>query len=283
MQEFLSIKPKDEVAVNTYNYLVSSVAPRPIALASTINKKGEVNLSPFSFFNIISANPPILAFSPVNRGVDASKKDTLVNIEEIKEVVINIVNHDMVQQMSLSSADYSKNVNEFEKAGFTMLESEEIKPYRVKEAPVQYECKVSDIINFGSNGGAGNLIICEIVKMHFNKNILNEKNRIDPHKIDLVARAGGNFYSRMKDGYFEIAKPFSSLGIGFDNLPESVRNSSVLSGNDLGQLASIGALPQPSEIKEFQAKHKIENNNKHLLVKEYLNKNEIKNAWMILL
>lgn len=282
MEEFLSLNPKDEAPIDVYNYLVSAVAPRPIAFASTVSKKGEVNLSPFSFFNVISANPPMLIFSPVNRGKDASKKDTLINIEETKEVVINIVNYDMVQQMSLSSADYPKGVNEFEKAGFTMLESEKIKPFRVKEAPVQFECLVKDIIHIAPNGGAGNLIICEIVKMHFNKNILSSKNRIDPYKIDLVARAGGNFYSRAQTGYFEIAKPFAALGIGFDNLPKEILNSKVLSGNDLGKLASVEALPNEEEIKDFKNSIKSDINS-HELAKAYLEKDEIMKAWLVLL
>ncbi|MCJ8327090.1 MAG: flavin reductase family protein [Campylobacterales bacterium] len=285
MNDFLSIDPKDESAVNTYNYLVGSVSPRPIALASTINKKGEINLAPFSFFNVVSSNPPMLLFSPVNRGADGSKKDTLLNIEEIKEVVINIVNHDIVQQVSLSSADYPNDVNEFVKAGFTMIESDLIKPLRVKESPVQYECIVKEIISIADNGGAGNLILCEVVKMHFAKNILNEKNRIDPYKIDLVARAGGNLYTRANEGYFELDKPFSKLGIGFDNLPKDILESEILRANDLGKLAGTSTLPCKDEILEFQKDKKelMLNTNKHLLAQEYLNQNEIHNAWMILL
>jgi flavin reductase (DIM6/NTAB) family NADH-FMN oxidoreductase RutF len=231
---------------------------------------------------VISANPPRLVFSPVNKGADGSKKDNLINIQETKEVVVNIVTYDIVEQMSLSSANYSSDINEFEKAGFTMLESKKIKPFRVKESPVQFECIVKDIITIAPNGGAGNLIICEIINMHLNKDILDDKNRIDASKIDLVARGGGNLYSRAKEGYFEITKPMSIIGIGFDNLPKSILNSTVLSGNDLGKLASIEALPKDEEIKAF--KEAIQSDvNTHALAKEYLEKNEIHKAWLALL
>lgn len=263
--------------------MVSAIASRPIAFASTINDKGEINLSPFSFFNVFSANPPILVFSPVRRSADNTEKDTLKNVKSIKEVVINVVNYDIVQQMSLSSADYTSDINEFEKAGLSMLKSDMVKPFRVKESPVQFECKVIEIKALGDQGGAGNLVICEVVKIHLNENILLENNMIDPDKIDLVARAGGNYYSRVSEGYFEIPKPFSKLGIGFDNLPSEVKNSSVLTGNDLGILASIDQLPSKNEIEEFQKNISVHSKDKHLLAKEYLSKNEILNAWKVLL
>jgi len=265
--------------------LVSAVASRPIAFASTIDKKGNVNLSPFSFFNVFSANPPIMIFSPVRRSVDNTLKDSLNNVYDVKEVVINIVNYNMVQQMSLSSADYPSHINEFEKAGFTMLESDLIKPYRVKESPVQFECKVLEIKELGEEGGAGNLVICEVVKIHLNEDILLENKMIDPHKIDLVARAGGNFYSRVADGYFEIPKPFSKLGMGFDSLPLEIKNSTVLSGNDLGKLASLDILPSISESDLFKKENSIEiiGEASHVLAKQYLNNDEIVNAWKILL
>jgi len=285
IENFLTIDPKDTHAKTIYNYLVSAVASRPIAFASTIDKEGNVNLSPFSFFNVFSANPPIMIFSPVRRSVDNTLKDSLNNVYDVNEVVINIVNYNMVQQMSLSSADYPSHINEFEKAGFTMLESDLIKPYRVKESPVQFECKVLEIKELGKQGGAGNLVICEVVKIHLNEDILLENKMIDPHKIDLVARAGGNFYSRVADGYFEIAKPFSKLGMGFDSLPLSIKNSTVLSGNDLGKLASLDILPSISESDLFKKENAIETigDASHVLAKQYLNNDEIENAWKILL
>lgn len=285
IENFLTIDPKDTHAKTIYNYLVSAVASRPIAFASTIDKDGNANLSPFSFFNVFSANPPIMIFSPVRRSVDNTLKDSLNNVYDVKEVVINIVNYNMVQQMSLSSADYPSHINEFEKAGFTMLESDLIKPYRVKESPVQFECKVLEIKELGENGGAGNLVICEVVKIHLNEDILLENKMIDPHKIDLVARAGGNFYSRVSDGYFEIPKPFSKLGMGFDSLPLEIKNSTVLSGNDLGKLASLDILPSISESDLFKKENSIEiiGDSSHVLAKQYLNNDEIENAWKILL
>ncbi len=285
IENFLTIDPKDTHAKTIYNYLVSAVASRPIAFASTIDKEGNVNLSPFSFFNVFSANPPIMIFSPVRRSVDNTLKDSLNNVYDVKEVVINIVNYNMVQQMSLSSADYPSHINEFEKAGFTMLESDLIKPYRVKESPVQFECKVLEIKELGENGGAGNLVICEVVKIHLNEDILLENKMIDPHKIDLVARAGGNFYSRVADGYFEIPKPFSKLGMGFDSLPLEIKNSTILSGNDLGKLASLDILPSISESDLFKKENSIEiiGDSSHVLAKQYLNNDEIENAWKILL
>ncbi|RDX34229.1 flavin reductase family protein [Arcobacter sp. HD9-500m-PIT-SAG03] len=285
MENFLTIDPKDTHAKTIYSYLVSAVASRPIAFASTIDKEGNVNLSPFSFFNVFSANPPIMIFSPVRRSVDNTIKDSLKNVYDVKEVVINIVNYNMVQQMSLSSADYPSNINEFDKSGLTMLESDLIKPYRVKESPVQFECKVLEIKKLGDKGGAGNLVICEVVKIHLNEDILLDNNMIDPHKIDLVARAGGNYYSRVADGYFEIPKPFSKLGMGFDNLPSEIKNSTVLSGNDLGKLASLDILPSISESDLFKKENSIviDGSASHVLAKQYLKNDEIENAWKILL
>ncbi|NQY93635.1 MAG: flavin reductase family protein [Campylobacteraceae bacterium] len=285
MEKFLTIDPKDTHARTVYNYLVSAVASRPIAFASTIDEEGNVNLSPFSFFNVFSANPPIMIFSPVRRSVDNTIKDSLKNVYAVKEVVINIVNYNMVQQMSLSSAEYPSNINEFEKSGLTMVKSDLIKPYRVEESPVQFECKVLEIKELGEQGGAGNLVICEVVKIHLNENILLENKMIDPHKIDLVARAGGNFYSRVADGYFEIAKPLSKLGMGFDNLPIEIKNSTILSGNDLGKLASLDKLPSISASDLFKKENSIEiiGDASHVLAKQYLNNDEIENAWKILL
>ena len=231
-----SFEPKDLTTVKLHSYLLSAIAPRPIAFASTLNKKGVPNLSPFSFFNVFSANPPILIFSPARRVRDNTIKHTLNNVETTKEVVINTVSYDMVQQMSLSSSEYPEDVNEFEKAGLTMLDSHNVRPFRVGESPIQMECKVNEIIKLGQEGGAGNLIICEVVKMHISEQILNDDKSINQEKLDLVARAGGNYYSRAKSGFFEIPKPLSKLGIGVDSLPEHIRNSMILTGNDLGML-----------------------------------------------
>jgi len=226
-----------------------------------------------------------MVFSPVRRSIDNTTKDTLNNVNSVKEVVINVVNYEIVQQMSLSSADYSCEINEFEKAGLTMIKSDIVKPFRVKESPVQFECKVLEVKALGDKGGAGNLVICEVLKIHVNEKILQKDNSIDPHKIDLVARAGGNFYSRVSAGYFEIAKPLSKLGMGFDKLPSKIKNSTILSGNDLGKLASLDVLPSETEIENFRKEHNIVQNEitSHTLAKQYLDKDEILNAWKVLL
>ena len=244
LQLMISINPQDISTGKLHGYLLGAIAPRPIAFASTIDAQGTVNLSPFSFFNVFSANPPILIFSPARRVRDNTTKHTLENALETKEVVINIVNYAMVQQMSLSSTEYAKGINEFKKAGLTEVASDVVKPPRVAEAPVQFECKIKEVVSLGDNGGAGNLIICEVVKLHINEAILDSEGKIDPVKIDTVARMGGNWYNRAKEGIFEVPKPLSTLGIGVDLLPESLRNSRVLTGNDLGMLANIEQLPE---------------------------------------
>ncbi len=283
----LSINPKDIPTAALHTYLLSAVAPRPIALASTIDKEGRPNLSPFSFFNVFSANPPILIFSPARRVRDNTTKHTLENAELTKEVVINVVNHDIVHQMSLSSTEYAAGVNEFEKAGFTMLDSDQVKPFRVAESPVQLECKVNEIIKLGTEGGAGNLIICELVKLHINREVLNDKQQIDQEKLDLVARAGGSLYARAKLGFFEIPKPLRSLGIGVDQLPEVIRKSAVLTGNDLGMLANVDQLPNQQAVDNFKRDNPrfidINNEEKHTFAKEFLAKNEVESAWKVLL
>lgn len=239
----LSIDPKEISTGKLHSYLLGSIAPRPIAFASTIDINGKPNLSPFSFFNVFGANPPILIFSPARRVRDNTIKHTLENVLATKEVVINIVNYAIVQQMSLSSTDYPAGVNEFEKAGFTMLKSDKIKPFRVAESPVQLECKVNDVIFTGDEAGAGNLIICEVVKVHISEDVLDENGGIDQHKIDLVARAGGSYYSRARDGFFEIPKPIPTLGIGVDQIPKEIKNSPILTGNNLGMLGNVEQLP----------------------------------------
>ena len=280
--------PEELTTSKLHSYLLSAVAPRPIALASTVDTKGQSNLSPFSFFNVFSANPPILIFSPARRVKDNTIKHTLENVQAVKEVVINVVNYDLVHQMSLSSAEYPEDVNEFEKAGLTMLKSDVVKPFRVAESPVQFECKVNNIIELGNQGGAGNLVICEVVKLHIHENVLNEEGAINQQKLDLVARAGGSYYSRAKKGFFEIPKPLSSLGIGVDNFPEEVKNSTVLTGNDLGMLANIEVLPTENEIRSFivnlDQNHKKQlTEEKHKLAQKYLSYSDVSSAWKILL
>ena len=247
-----------------------------------MDENGNPNLSPFSFFNVFSANPPILIFSPARRVRDNTTKHTLENAEATKEVVINIVNHAIVQQMSLSSTEYGQGVNEFEKAGLTMLKSDKVAPFRVAESPVQMECKINDIIKLGTEGGAGNLIICEVVKMHIDEAVLAENGSIDQHKLDLVSRAGGSFYSRAKDGFFEIPKPLSTLGIGVDALPIDVKNSNILTGNDLGLLANVEELPSETEIKSFNCELKT-TEEKHTKAQNYLKQQDVKSAWLTLL
>ena len=249
--DMLSIDPKSVSVGILHGYLLGAVSPRPICFASTVDAQGNVNLSPYSFFNVFSANPPVMIFSPARRVRDNTTKHTLENVLETKEVVINIVNHAMVQQMSLSSTEYAKGVNEFTKAGFTEMPSVVVKPPRVKEAPVQFECKVTEVIGLGSEGGAGNLVLCEVVQVHINEAILDAHQKIDPFKIDTVARMGGNWYSRAKEGMFEVEKPLRTLGIGVDNLPIAVRLSKTLTGNDLGMLANVETLPNEDEIATF--------------------------------
>lgn len=287
----ISFEPKDLSTQKLHSYLLSAVAPRPIALASTVDKKGCPNLSPFSFFNVFSSNPPILIFSPSRRVRDNSKKHTLENAEAVREVVINVVNYDIIQQVSLSSTEYAKGVNEFEKAGFTMIKSDMVKPFRVAESPIQFECKINDIINLGTEGGAGNLIICEIVKFHVAEEVLDENNIIIQEKLDLVARAGGDYYNRAKKGFFEIPKPNQQLGIGVDAMPEHVRNSMILTGNDLGMLGNIEKLPNEEEIDKFikNVSERYPNltmmthREKHKIAHNYLSYGDIESAWKLLL
>ena len=281
-----SFEPKELATAKLHGYLLSAVAPRPIAFASTIDEKGRPNLSPFSFFNVFSANPPILIFSPARRVRNNTIKHTLMNAENTKEVVINVVNYDIVQQMSLSSTEYAEGVNEFEKAGLTMLKSDLVKPFRVAESPVQFECKVNDIIKLGTEGGAGNLIICEVVKLHINDAVLNESGSINQEKLDLVSRAGGSYYSRAKAGFFEIPKPLSTLGIGVDALPQNVRESNILTGNDLGLLGNVEALPKEDVILAFAKKHQtgtFSKEEKHKKAQNLLSFGDVESAWCVLL
>lgn len=249
----LTLDCKDLSPVQLQNYLQYAIAPRPICFASTIDAEGNVNLSPFSFFNMFSTNPPICVFSPARRVRDNTTKHTLENVLAVKECVINIVDYSMVQQMSLASTEYAKGVNEFEKAGFSMLESHLVKPPRVAEAPVQLECEITDVIPLGDKNGAGNLILAEIKLIHIKEEILDSDGKIDQQKIDLVARLGGDWYCRVTpESLFKVAKPLTTLGIGVDALPVSVRFSKVLTGNDLGMLGNVEHLPTAEEIDDIQ-------------------------------
>ncbi len=283
----LSIKPTDIPTGKLHSYLLGAIAPRPIAFASTIDKEGNPNLSPFSFFNVFGANPPVMIFSPARSVRANTTKHTLDNAEETKEVVINVVNYDIVQQMSLSSSMYPKGVNEFEKSGLTMLPSEEVKPFRVAESPVQFECKVTDIIYTGKEGGAGNLIVCEVVKLHINEAVLGEDGSIDQYKIDLVARAGGSYYTRARDGFFEIPKPITTLGIGIDQIPNEIKNSTILTGNNLGMLGNVEQLPLAEHVNNFAKDHPeyvgLSVEKKHTFAQEFLGKNDVESAWKVLL
>lgn len=246
----LRIDPSTYPNQKLHKILLGGVAPRPIAFASTIDKKGQVNLSPFSFYNAFGVNPTTLIFSPSRRGRDNTTKHTLENILEVPEVVINSVNYDMVQQMSLSSTEYRKGVNEFIKSGLTPIDSIVVKPPRVKESPLQFECKVREVIDTGGQAGSANLVICEIVMIHLNESLLDEKGNIDTDKIDLVGRLGGDFYARtVGDAKFKVPKPLSEIGIGVDQLPDHIRLSKYLTGNELGTLGNLKELPNADEIK----------------------------------
>jgi flavin reductase (DIM6/NTAB) family NADH-FMN oxidoreductase RutF len=287
----ISIDPKSLETAKLQGYLQGSVGPRPIAFASTVDKNGNPNLSPFSFFNVFSANPPILVFSPARRVRDNSVKHTLINCEATGEVVINVVNYDMVQQTSLASTEYADGVDEFLKSGFTAIPSDSVKPFRVKESPVQFECKVNQIIPLGSEGGAGNLILCEVVRIHINEAVLDANGVIDQYKIDLVSRLGGNWYSRSNQGLFEVPKPLSTLGIGVDVIPKDIKESLIFDGNDLGKLGNVEALPTPEEVSIFVKENfsikgvlSADDQDKlHLEAKKYLEKNDVLSAWKVLL
>lgn len=278
---------KDLSPQQTQMFLQYAVAPRPIAFVSTIDEDGNVNLSPFSFFNLFSSNPPILVFSPARRVRDNTTKHTLDNVLKIKECTINIVNYDMVQQTSLSSTEYPKGVNEFVKSGFTELKSDFIRPPRVKEAPVQFECIVRDVIALADTPGAGNLVLAEVIAMHIADDVLDADGKIDQLKMDHVARLGGDWYSRVtKESLFQVAKPLTTMGIGVDALPSYIRNSKVLTGNNLGQLGNVENIPllTDEEKIEFQRIYgKLSENQVHLVAKEFLDNANVVDAWKLLL
>ena len=255
------IDPKEIPVPKMHSYLLGAVVPRPIALASTISAAGEVNLSPFSFFNCFSANPPIVVFSPARRGRDNTTKHTYENVKEVPEVVIHVVNYAMVEQASLASCEYPRGVNEFNKAGLTEVKSEKVRPPRVGESPVALECKVNQVIELGSGGAAGNLVICEVLLMHINDDVLDAQGRIDPYQLDAVARMGQDYYCRASgDAIFSVPKPNEKVGIGIDQLPAYLRKSKVFSANELARLANVEKMPDgnpthvPSERTLVQAR-----------------------------
>lgn len=293
----LSLNTADLSTVELQNYLQYAIAPRPICFVSTIDRLGNINLSPFSFFNMFSTNPPICVFSPARRVRDSTTKHSLENVLDVPECVINIVNYEMVQQTSLASVEYPKGTNEFIKAGFTQLPSELVKPPRVAESPVQLECLVRQVIPLGENAGAGNLVVAEIKRIHIREEILDNSGRIDQAKIDLVARLGGDWYCRVtKDNLFRVEKPVRTLGIGVDSLPSAIRNSHILSGNNLGQLGNVEKLPDDEEIELFKTDPELrgildvtigDSNNRerelHQYAKTLLEAGNVRDAWKVLL
>ena len=278
MIKTIDIKSADKS--DLYQYLSAAVTPRPIAFVSSIDSNGNKNLSPFSFFNVFSINPPILVFSPVRRVRDNSSKHTLDNIDQVKECVISLVTEKIVQQVSLSSCDFDVETNEFIKAGFSEVKSDLVAPPRIKQSPINFECKVNDIICLGNQGGAGSLVICEILKMHINETILSD-NKIDPFKLNIVSRLGANWYGKTTKGsLYEIAKPISRIGMGIDNLPEKIRFSKILTRNELAILASAENIP---EKKEFSLRENKNTTEKHILAKDFLSQGKNEEAWQLLL
>ena len=244
----LTIDPKEIPIPQLHQYLIGSIGPRPICFASTINKDGEPNLAPFSFFNIFSANPPIVIFAPNNSGRDGTPKHTYLNVKEVPEVVINVVTLEMVEKMNVAAAPWEYGVNEFEKAGFTPLASDLIKPFRVAESPVQLECKVLEVKEMGTGGGAGNLVICQVIKVHINEDVLGDDGKISQLKMNLVGRLGGSWYCKTdENSLFELAQPMQKT-IGYDALPNELKQSKVLTANDIGKLATLTMIPTTEEI-----------------------------------
>lgn len=257
--DFLTINPKETALPQLHQYLLGSVGPRPICFASTIDAEGKPNLAPFSFFNVVSANPPVLVFAPNNSGRDGSPKHTYLNVKEVPEVVVNVVTYSMVQQMNVAAAPWDRGISEFKKAGFTPIASELIKPLRVKESPVQMECRVLEVKEFGTGGGAGNLVMAEVLKIHINKDFIGADGKIDQTKIDLVGRMGGSWYCRTTpDALFQLAQPMQAT-IGYDALPENIKNSQILSANDIGILAALPAFPDAEIVDFIKEKYSTEN------------------------
>ena len=295
-RKILSINPTEISTPELHGYLLGAVSPRPIALVSTISASGDVNLSPFSFFNCFSARPPILIFSPARRVKGNTIKHTLENVREVEEAVVSIVSFDMAEQMSLSSTEYDRGVNEFIKSGLTPVPSLKIKPPRVEESPVSFECRVLEIKSLGEEGGAGNLVICEVVYIHINKEILTQEGKIDPLKLDPVARLGGNWYSKLnKEALFEIEKPVRMKGIGFDQMPDHVKSSTILTGNNLGRLGNTEQLPDTKEVENYSNNFLKEiklnyppasieyKEALHRKAKDLIEQGNVEEAWMVLL
>jgi len=265
---------------NLYQILTSAITPRPIALVSTIDNNGTSNLSPYSFFNVFSINPPILIFSPVNRVRDNTKKDTLHNINDIKECVVGLVSENIAQQISLASSNFLPHEDEFKKAGFSKLESKYVKPFLIKESPINFECKVNSVIKLGEEGGSGNLVVCEIINIHINEEVIDKDDQIDPFKLKIVSRLGGDWYGKTTaKSLYQISKPISKIGIGIDNLPEEIKNSKILSGNDLAILASIEDIPS----KKNNTSSDLNTEEKHILAKQLLEEGKAKEAWQKLI
>ncbi len=293
----LTLKTSDLTTSELHNYLQYAIAPRPICFASTVDKDGNVNLSPFSFFNLFGSNPPTCVFSPSRRVRDNTTKHTLENIKEVPECVINIVTYDMVQQTSLASVEYAKGVNEFTKSGFTPMASELVRPPRVAESPVQFECVVNEVKPLGDGPGAGNLIIAEIKLIHINESILDADGKIDQQKLDLVARLGGDWYARVnKENLFKVTKPVRTVGIGVDAIPYAIRNSKILTGNNLGQLGNVEVLPTDEQIDDYIQSPEIKEIldatigdsqtrklQLHLKAKQLLDEDRVDEAWKVLL
>lgn len=290
----ISINPKEIPTPDLHQYMIGAISPRPIAFVSTIDADGTPNVAPYSFFNAFSSNPPIVVFSSNRKVRGNTTKDTLKNVEEMGECVINIVNYNMVYQMSLASVEYPADVSEFAKSGLTPIPSDIVKPFRVQESPVQMECKVKEIIKLGEEGGAGNLILCEVVRIHIHEEILSEKGRIDPYKADLVARMGRHYYCRViPESIFELPQPVNIIGMGVDNLPKNIRLSHVLTGNNLAQLASEVAIPTEAECEEVRTDERVINilagnsqdkeKQLHQYAQELLANKEVAKAWKVLL
>jgi flavin reductase (DIM6/NTAB) family NADH-FMN oxidoreductase RutF len=293
----ITLDPREVNASELYALMSGAVAPRPIAFASTSDTEGNINLSPFSFFNLFSSKPPVLVFSPLSRMRDNSSKHTLDNVLATKEVVINIGNYDLVEQMSLASTEYDKGINEFIKSGLTPEKSSLVTPPRVREAPVAFECKVTDVIKLGTEGGAGNLVLCEVVMMHVKEEILDEHGKIDPFKLNAVARMGGDYYLHaIKEAIFELPKPLRNKGMGVDQLPDFIRTSSILTGNNLARLGNTEKMPTDTEVAAYEANPLVtyirtkyrgdlakQRQELELLGKKLLDDNQVLEAWKVLL
>lgn len=292
----ISFDPKEETIQKVHQLLLGGIGPRPIAFVSSVDEKGVNNLAPFSFFNAFSANPPIVVFSPARNGRTSETKDTHENVKKIPEVVINVVTYDIVEQVVLASSPYPKGVDEFVEAGFTPLDSDLVRPKRVKESPVQYECKVLEIKELGTGGASGNLVICEVVKIHVREDLLDANGQIDQKKINLVSRMGGSWYCHSNEAsMFEAERPLTTIGVGFPNIPQDILNSTILTGNDLGKLGRISELPDETEVNEFKLIDlsdlfiSLEDEPEkleialHKRAQEYLKESKIEEAWKTLL